>query len=73
VEHDELVDLLLIQIAQRGGIVEVDGELMVDAATLREVIENFLLVMLPADDPETATAIRTEIEQKLAGLLPALN
>jgi hypothetical protein len=71
--HDQLVDLLLIQIAQRGGIVEVDGEPVVDAIVMREVIENFLLAMLPADDPETAAAIRTEIEQKLAGLLPALN
>jgi hypothetical protein len=69
--HDQLIDLLLIQIEQREGIVEVDGELMVATAALREVIENFLLAMLPADNPETAAAIRTEIEQKLAGLLPA--
>jgi hypothetical protein len=52
--HDQLVDLLLIQIEQRGGIVEVDGEPVVDAIAMREVIENFLLAMLPADDPEAA-------------------
>jgi hypothetical protein len=71
--RDQLVDLLLARIEELGGIIEVDGELMVDTAALREVVTGYLAAMLPPDDPELAAAIRAEVREKLAGLLPALN